>query len=77
MSYARMGWHSDVYVFMHVGGWLECCMCHLVKDQEEISFRAFDTETMIAHLKKHVSLKEKVPSDIFDRLIYDDKENFG
>jgi len=30
MSYARFGWDgSDVYVFMHVSGHLECCACIL------------------------------------------------
>jgi hypothetical protein len=72
-----MGWNSDVYVFMHVGGWLECCMCHLVKHQDEISFQAYDTDTMIAHLKKHIAIQDEVPPNIFDYLIADDKENFG
>ena len=79
MSYARFGWdNSDVYVFMHVSGWLECCMCTLVRDhQDEISFRASDTDTMIAHLKKHIAVKDYVPSHVFDDLIADDEENFG
>lgn len=30
MSYARFGWDgSDVYVFMHTGGFLDCCGCCL------------------------------------------------
>lgn len=76
MSYARF-LDADVYVYMHVSGWLECSMCHLMKDQNEVSFRAFDTDTMIAHLKKHIAVKDYVPEDIFDNLIADDKENFG
>jgi hypothetical protein len=27
MSYARFGWEdSDVYVYEHVGGYIECCV---------------------------------------------------
>lgn len=30
MSYTRFGWDgSDVYVFMNVGGYLDCCACPL------------------------------------------------
>jgi hypothetical protein len=76
MSYARF-LEADVYVYMHVSGWLECSMCHLVKHQDEISFKAYDTDTMIAHLKKHIALKDYVPDHVFDDLIADDKENFG
>lgn len=76
MSYCRF-LEADVYVFMHVSGWLECCMCSLVEHQEEISFEAHDTDTMIAHLKKHVAVKHNVPQHVFDNLIADDEENFG
>jgi phage replication-related protein YjqB (UPF0714/DUF867 family) len=77
MSYCRF-LEADVYVFMHVSGWLECCMCPLVREhQDEISFKAFDTDTMIAHLKKHVAAQHHVPLHVFDDLIADDKENFG
>lgn len=34
MSYARFGWDgSDVYVYMDVNGYLNCCMC-LLQDVE-------------------------------------------
>jgi hypothetical protein len=77
MSYARFGWdNSDVYVFMSVGGWLECCACVLAHGDWE-SFRASDTDTMIAHLKKHISVKHHVPEYVFERLVAEDRENFG
>jgi hypothetical protein len=77
MSYARFGWDgSDVYVFMSVGGWLECCACILSHEDWE-SFQAGDTQTMIGHLKKHEGAGHQVPSHIYDYLWEDDKENFG
>lgn len=77
MSYSRF-LEADVYVFMNGSGWLECCMCFLVREhQDEISFKASDTDTMIAHLKKHIAAKHYVPQHVFDDLITDDKENFG
>ena len=75
MSYCRF-LEADVYVFMHVGGYLQCCGC-IISETEWGSFDAYDTDTMIAHLKKHLSLKHHVPLRVFDELIADDKENFG
>jgi hypothetical protein len=78
MSYARFGWDgSDVYVFMHVGGHLECCMCFLDDHQDEGSFQAGGTQSMIDHLKRHELAGHVIPLDIYDNLWADDKENFG
>ena len=76
MSYARFGWDGDVYVFMSVGGWLECCACILAHEDWE-SFQAGDTKTMVDHLKKHEAAGHQVRRDIYDALWEDDKENFG
>jgi hypothetical protein len=78
MSYARFGWDgSDVYVFAHVGGFLECCMCFLDDHQDEGSFQAGDTQSMVDHLKKHEASGHTVPESIYKDLWDDDKENFG
>jgi hypothetical protein len=77
MSYARFGWDgSDVYVFAHVGGFLECCACILSHEDWE-SFQASDTQTMVDHLKKHEMSGHGVPKSIYKYLWEDDKENFG
>jgi hypothetical protein len=77
MSYARFGWDgSDVYVFMSVGEFLECCACILAHEDWE-SFQAGDTQTMIDHLNKHKNSGHNVPRDIYDHLWEDDEENFG
>ena len=75
MSYARFS-NGDVYVFMHVNGWLECCACWLSHGEWE-SFQAASTQIMVDHLKKHEVAGHKVPRDIYDYLWEDDKENFG
>jgi hypothetical protein len=76
MSYSRF-LNYDVYVFMHVGGFLECCVCTLADHQEEDSFYAGNTQTMIDHLKKHEAAGHLIPQDIYDNLWEDDEENFG
>lgn len=77
MSYARFGYNSDVYVFMHVGNWLECCMCILSHEENSESFSANDTQTMIDHLKKHEVNGHCVPPKIYSYLLEDNEKNFG
>jgi hypothetical protein len=34
MSFERFG-SSDVYIFEHVGGYIECCGCSLIRGEDE------------------------------------------
>jgi hypothetical protein len=45
MSFARFSEDSDVYIFEHVGGFIECCGCAISEPDDEIEFFGF------AHLK--------------------------
>lgn len=76
MSYCRFS-EADVYVFMNVGKWLECCMCTLGHGQESESYRAGNTKTMINHLNKHKISGHHVPTQVYQLLLEDDEENFG
>ena len=72
MSYARFGaGGSDVYVYMDIGGYLDCCGCQLEGD-----FAAHSTAAMIAHLHEHAAAGHHVPSSVIPRLEADDAENF-
>lgn len=80
MSYdqARFDWaSSDVYVFMHVEGWLECSMCALGHGQESESYRAGNTKTMMNHLNKHELSGHHVPTQVYELLLKDDSYNFN
>ncbi len=75
MSYARFGWDgSDVYIYLSVGGWIECCACILSHEDWE-PFHAGDTQTMIDHLKKHQLSGHHVPEYVFERLWEEHDEN--
>lgn len=76
MSYSRF-LSYDVYVFMNVGGFLDCCACILAHGEFGESFRAGNTQTMVNHLKKHEDAGHRIPSGIYDRLWEDDEENFN
>lgn len=55
MSFSRFGWEdSDVYVFEHVGGFIQCCGCWLEPGDKDGWF--YDAKTpreMLSHLETH------------------------
>jgi hypothetical protein len=73
MAYCRFG-PSDVYVFMDVGGYLNCCGCYRTDDGR--SFHADSTQEMVDHLALHRASGDNVP-DIEPDLWAEDEENFG
>ena len=75
MSYSRFI-EADVYVYLDVGGYLTCCACDIIETQDVWgNFRAYDTETMIVHLKEHRKRGDYVPNETIERLWEDHKEN--
>jgi hypothetical protein len=74
MSYARFGWDgSDVYVYEHVGGFIECCGCSLAKDEDGGVFGFGYTHLKtpreaLAHLDQHVATGDCVPMRTFERI---------
>lgn len=75
MSYARF-FKSDLYVFMSTGGFLYCCACNLQGGMEGAGYAAYNTQDMIDHIKVHENDGQNVPSDIYEKLLQDDVENF-
>lgn len=71
MSYARFSDDSDVYVYHHVAGFIECCGCWMASPEgdEDIAFTRLATpRRAIMHLMEHVSRGYKVPDSVFDRI---------
>lgn len=61
MSYARFGeGGSDVYLFSHVGGYVNCCGCSLVDDA-----RLTSSGEVLRHLREHVYAGDHVPLYLF------------
>lgn len=72
MSYARFGLGgSDVYVFLHVQGFLECCWCPLAGTNREF----ITTDAMVAHLNDHRAAGHHVCEDTIEDLLADKAEN--
>jgi hypothetical protein len=54
MSFERFG-SSDVYIFEHVGGFIQCCGCWFGQLEDSEPFPEFKTpREALAHLDKHV-----------------------
>jgi hypothetical protein len=71
MSYARMSDDSDVYIFEHAEGFIQCCGCSIIEpdDYEIVGFANLNTaREALAHLDAHVALGHKVPQKAFERI---------
>lgn len=56
MSFERF-LSSDVYIYEHVGGFIECCGCSLVKPEDDLEMFGFaqlkTPREALAHLDEH------------------------
>jgi hypothetical protein len=71
MSYARMSGDSDVYIFEHADGFIQCCGCSITEpeDYEWVGYANLNTaREALAHLDEHVALGYKVPQRTFERI---------
>jgi hypothetical protein len=66
---------SDVYVYLDVGGFLNCCGCNLDAGEIWADHRFYTTADMIAHLEKHVERGQRVPARCWEGLRRDAREN--
>lgn len=66
MSYARFSADSDVYVYAHIGGFVECCGCRL---GEQWDFHS--PAEIVTHLREHEAAGHKVPDHLFDPELYE------
>ena len=68
MSYCRLGYDSDVYVYESKRG-LECCGCKMLGDYHTRSY-----DEMISHLEKHIEAGHAVPSHVIPWLKEESEE---
>lgn len=61
MSFARFSETSDVYIFSHYLGYIECCGCALVG-----TFEADSLEEILDHISEHRIAGHKIPEGLED-----------
>lgn len=79
MSYSRFGPNSDVYVYAHADGFIECCMCSLYPHNfdsfdEPLNWDYHSIEDIVNHMKEHVKAGDNVPSRLLLEETYSDKD---
>lgn len=72
MSYARFrAGISDVYVYHHYQGFIECCGCGLTPPDSNEMFGFFEAHTareILGHLEDHRKAGDLVPDKTFERI---------
>jgi hypothetical protein len=73
MSFARFGPESDVYVYAHVGGFVQCCGC-LLGDFLGDDWDYHSAADVVAHMQEHVDAGHRVPQHLLSPDTYDDDD---
>jgi len=80
MAYSRFS-NSDVYIYPHIDGYIECCACWLNENKEEYSlFLAnvqIDNDLDLArHLKAHAKQGHDMPEGLLQEILAD-QDRYG
>ena len=75
MAYARFS-DYDIYIYPHIGGWIECSACFLVQPEDEYTlFSAseaiHDDETLLVHILQHRIIGHNIPDDLEHQILAD------
>jgi hypothetical protein len=75
MAYSRFI-DSDIYIYSHVAGHIECQACFLNEPQDEYSlFSAslsiYNDEQLIAHLEEHAKVGHNMPENLLQEILAD------
>lgn len=75
MSFARFS-EGDVYVYLNVDGYFECCACALLGPLLTGGCVTVETSAeMLAHLESHRAVGHDVPEDCLEELRSDAEAN--
>lgn len=76
MAYSRF-WDSDLYIYSHIDGYIECCACWLNERLEEqslfgLSEKITNDKQLEEHLDRHILAGHKVPIGLLQEILLDD-----
>ena len=63
MSFVRFSEHSDLYIYSHYLGYIECCGCSIYE-----TFEAYNLEDLLAHVAEHRNAGHTVPEGLEEKL---------
>ena len=74
MAYSRF-YDSDIYIYPHVAGHIECAACFLniSPDEDNIfqSTKIYDDETLLIHILQHRISGHKMPDSLAQDILAD------
>jgi len=74
MAYSRF-WDSDIYIYSHVDGHIECCACWLNEGIEDTLFGLSEKITndvdLIGHIRQHRRLGHNIPEGLEEEILSD------
>lgn len=76
MAYTRFS-NSDIYIYPHIDGYIECCACWLNENKDEYSLfldnvKIYDDLELARHLKKHAAQGHEMPYNLLQEILQDD-----
>ena len=75
MAYSRF-WDSDIYIYPHVGGHIECAACILLQEKNPhhlflSSLSIYNDEDLLEHIAEHRSKGHEIPVDLEQEILSD------
>lgn len=76
MAYSRF-FDSDIYIYSHIEGYIECCACWLNERLEEqslfgLSEKITNDEQLEEHLDRHILAGHNMPENLLQEILADD-----
>ncbi len=75
MAYSRF-FDSDIYIYPHVDGYIECCACWLNEKLETglfgLSEKIQDDKTLEEHIDEHILAGHNIPEGLLEDILSDD-----
>jgi len=79
MAYSRF-FDSDIYIYAHVEGYIECCACWLNERLDTnlfgLSEKITNDEQLEAHLDEHLLAGHDIPNNLLKEIL-DDPDRYG
>jgi hypothetical protein len=80
MAYSRF-FDSDIYIYSHIDGYIECCACWLNDKLEDYSLfglseKITNDEQLIAHLEEHAKVDHNMPENLLQEILAD-RDRYG
>jgi hypothetical protein len=74
MAYSRF-WDSDIYIYPHISGHIECSTCWLNVGIEDtitnLSVEIKDDITLLSHIAEHRAKGHNIPDDLEQEILSD------